>query len=132
MNYNAYGQGGVPTPGLGHVVLTAPQVSIPNGWVYSTSVVDKAGHAPSSGYLFRVCPVLRHLANQQFSASTAPFQSCLTKLGSIFHTSVSYQPASRFWPLQWAETGIFLGRASPVRADRLVATTQIRVSRGAP
>jgi hypothetical protein len=111
MNYNVYSQSGVPTPGLGHVMLTAPQVSIPNGWVYSTTVVDKAGHAPSSHYLFQVCPVLKHFANQQFSASTAPFQACIAALTSTFRTMVTYQPASRFWPFQWAEMGIFLAAA---------------------
>jgi hypothetical protein len=25
--------------------------------------------------------------------------------------TVTYQPASRFWPLQWAETGIFMALA---------------------
>ena len=27
------------------------------------------------------------------------------------HTVVTYQPASRFWPFQWAEMGIFLAAA---------------------
>ncbi|HTX01443.1 MAG TPA: hypothetical protein VMD59_21845 [Acidimicrobiales bacterium] len=27
------------------------------------------------------------------------------------HTVVTYQPGSRFWPLQWAEMGIYLAAA---------------------
>ena len=110
MNFNAYIQSGVPTPGVGQVVLTAPQVNVPNGWVYSTTAVDKAGHAPTSHYLFQACPVLKQFSKPQ-GPSAAQLQACLTRLTSTFHTVVAYQPASRFWPFQWAEMGIFLAAA---------------------
>jgi hypothetical protein len=32
--------------------------------------------------------------------------SCLERLG--FREAIAYEPASRYWPLQWIETGIFL------------------------
>lgn len=35
---------------------------------------------------------------------------CLTRYD--LHESVTYQPASNYWPLQWYETGIFLGLAA--------------------
>ena len=110
MNFNAYIQSGVSTLLVGQVVLTAPRVSVPNGWVYSTTAVDKAGHAPTSHYLFQACPVLKQFANPQTS-SAAPLQACITRLTSTFHTVLAYQPASRFWPFQWAEMGIFLAGA---------------------
>jgi hypothetical protein len=109
MNFNAYIQSGVPTPGVGQVVLTAPQVNVPNGWVYSTTAVDKAGHAPTSHYLFQACPVLKQFSKPQ--ASAAQLQACITRLTSTFHTLVAYQPPSRFWSFQWAEMGIFLAGA---------------------
>ena len=109
MDFNAYIQSGVPTPGVGQVVLTAPQVNVPNGWVYSTTVVDKAGHAPTSHYLFQACPVLKQFSKPQ--ASAAQLQACITRLTSTFHTVVAYQPARRFWSFQWAEMGIFLAAA---------------------
>jgi hypothetical protein len=92
---------------VGQVVLTAPQVSVPNGWVYSTTVVNKAGHAPTSHYLFQACPVLKQLSRPQ-PPSAAPLQACITRLTSTFHTVLAYQPPSRFWSFQWAEMGIFL------------------------
>ena len=107
MNFNAYIQGGTPTPAVGQVALTAPHVSVPNGWVYSTTAVDKSGHAATSHYLFQACPVLRQLSKPQ-GPSAAQLQACLTRLTSSFHTVLAYQPASRFWPFQWAETGLFL------------------------
>jgi hypothetical protein len=109
MNYNAYIQSGVPTPGVGQVVLTAPRVEVPNGWVYSTAVANNAGHAPTSHYLFQACPVLKQFSKPQ--ASATQLQACITRLSSTFHTVVAYQPASRFWPFQWAEMGIFLAAA---------------------
>ena len=38
-------------------------------------------------------------------------QACVSKLSATFHTVVTHQPASRFWPFQWAEMGIFLAAA---------------------
>jgi hypothetical protein len=90
MNFNAYIQSSVPTPGVGQVVLTAPPGNVPNGWVYSTTAVDKAGHAPTSHYLFRACPVLKQLSKPQ-PPSAAQLQACLTRLTSTFHTVVAYQ-----------------------------------------
>ena len=110
MNYNAPVQNGVPTPGVGQAVLTAPQVSVPNGWVYSTTAVDKAGHAPTSHYLLQACPALKQLSKPQ-PPSAEQLQACITRLTSTFHTVVAYQPASRFWPFQWAEMGVFLAAA---------------------
>jgi hypothetical protein len=110
MNFNAYMQSGVRTPAVGEAVLTAPQVNVPNGWVYSTSAVDRAGHLATSRYLLQTCPALNQLPNSK-ATSPAPLQSCLTRLASTFHTVVAYQPPSRFWPFQWAEMGIFLAAA---------------------
>jgi hypothetical protein len=39
-------------------------------------------------------------------------QDCLTNVSARFHEVVSYQPASRFWELQWLESAIFLGVAA--------------------
>jgi hypothetical protein len=39
------------------------------------------------------------------------FNNCVDKRSKTLHTLVTYQPASRFWPFQWAETGDFLGAA---------------------
>jgi hypothetical protein len=99
------------------VALTPSPVDVPNGWVYSTAVLDKAGHAPTSQYLLHACPVLARLSKQLAASGGAPpadgsgpaqFQGCIKTLSATFRTVVSYQPANRFWPFQWAETGIFL------------------------
>ena len=108
---------GVAAPGVGEVVLTPPRVNVPNGWVYSTAAVDKAGHAPTDHELFQACPVLKQVSEQLAAGrtpagpSTAQVHACAAKLSTTFHTVLTYQPASRFWPFQWAEMGIFLAAA---------------------
>jgi hypothetical protein len=32
----------------------------------------------------------------------------VTTLAKTFHQTVVYQPASRYWPFQWAELGLFV------------------------
>jgi len=101
------------------VVLNPPHVDVPNGWVYSTAVLDKAGHAPTSPYMLHACPVLDQVSEQLAASGGLPtsgggpaqFHGCINKLSATFHTVVTYQPAGRFWPFQWAEMGIFLAAA---------------------
>ena len=112
----------------GIVSLTPPTVGIPNGWVYSTAVVNKAGVSPTSQYLLHTCPFLEQIVNAgpggppatvsvggSQRAGALPrrtgFEACLQRLSATYHTIVTYQPPSRFWPFQWAEMGIFLAGA---------------------
>jgi hypothetical protein len=41
---------------------------------------------------------------------------CVARVGVRFHELVSYQPASRYWPLQWYELAIFLAAAIALAA----------------
>lgn len=38
-------------------------------------------------------------------------QECGARLSAGYHEAVSYQPATRYWPLQWYELVIFLAAA---------------------
>ena len=41
-----------------------------------------------------------------------PGQSCLTAIGRLhLQQIVTYQPGSRYWPPQWAETSLYLALA---------------------
>jgi hypothetical protein len=84
-------------------------VSMPGAWILSDNTVNAAGHQVLGSTLFGLCPVT-------FSggATKIPPDSCfiqhLNQLG--YNRSVlTYQPASRFWPLQWVETGILTAAA---------------------
>jgi hypothetical protein len=76
-------------------------VSLPNDWVYSVKIADRAGHAPTTPFLNRACPL----------GNYGPLHpaDCTARLATKFHQLVMYQPGSRYWPIQWYELAIFLG-----------------------
>lgn len=74
---------------------------LPGDWVYSSQIVDKAGHAPTTAFLDHACPVT-------LGSAQVNYAHCATNLGASFHELITYQPESRFWTFQWYETAIFL------------------------
>ncbi len=76
---------------------------IPHAWVYSTRIVGGGGHTLTPSVVTNTCPDLLRPYSGQASLS-----ACATKLGAAYHAVVTYQPASRYWPLQWCETGSFV------------------------
>jgi hypothetical protein len=70
----------------------------PGSWILSSSPVNAAGRPDT------LTPAA--CAKPPVLSSPAEFASCLDHQG--FREAVSYQPASRYWPLQWIETGIYL------------------------
>jgi hypothetical protein len=75
--------------------------SEPGAWVVTQHTVNAAGqpaHAPAS--------VIRCLLKPSGPAGLRP---CLARLAALgYRQRISYQPSSRFWPLQWAETVSYL------------------------
>jgi hypothetical protein len=96
---------------LSGIGFTAPFAK-PGAWVLSDIVVTPSGaQAPhtivtSSGVEFTVLPK----ACIPRAGSAIPLAlGCRSVLAAMhLRQSVTYQPASRFWPLQWIETGIYL------------------------
>ena len=41
----------------------------------------------------------------------AATHDCVARVAAAYHEVVTYQPASRYWPLQWFELGVFLAAA---------------------
>jgi hypothetical protein len=72
-----------------------------DAWVYSAQIVDRAGHTPTTSFLSRACPL----------GNYGPLnpRDCTARLAATFHQLVTYQPGSRYWPMQWSELAIFLG-----------------------
>lgn len=128
----------VSVDGFGHAnggpntLFLAPP-NLPNAWVYSTQIVDKAGQALTTQFLKSACPLLftpQSLGTPagganasaglsgSYSSHAVPspgvqkaFQDCVAKVGATFHEVVTYQPASRYWAFQACETAIFVGLA---------------------
>jgi hypothetical protein len=72
----------------------------PEAWIRSSGAADAAGH-PVSAVVPSAC------APAASSGGPGPaLANCLTSRG--IRIAVTYQPASRYWPFQWTETGIYL------------------------
>ena len=71
----------------------------PEAWIRSSGAADAAGHPVST--------VPSACTPAASSGGPGPaFAKCLTSQG--IRIAVAYQPASRYWPLQCTETGIYL------------------------
>jgi len=100
--------------------------NIPGAWIVSVRIEDKAGRALTPQLTSSVCPGIG--GGSQRGGSFNPLGSgsshqrapadaqqnldnCADKIGKTFHEVVTYQPASRYWPLQWYELAIYLAAA---------------------
>jgi hypothetical protein len=80
-------------------------------WVLSNKTVSPSGH------------VFTGPATGACTGTSSP-QHCNSYLNSLhLRQLVSYQPASRFWPLQWLETAVYLVLAAGLA---VLCTLQIR------
>jgi hypothetical protein len=85
--------------GAGQITVAA-KVSRPGAWILANQTVTAAGH-PFTGPAPATC-----------ASASGSFQSCQGALGRLhLRQLVTYQPASRYWAFQWAETAIFLALA---------------------
>ncbi len=87
----------------GNVTVAVPE---PGAWVTSQHTVNAAGQPVKAPSWILNCP----------GASPGhQDQACYARLARLgYRQQVSYQPASRFWPLQATETGIYLALAAAV------------------
>lgn len=103
----------------GVTTVAAPAIDIPGGWELSRRIADDGGHAPAAAFVNRVCG---HLlppggagANRRLVDPRTPLphsiHDCVGQVAARFHEVVTYQPASHYWGLQWAETGVFVALA---------------------
>lgn len=79
-------------------------------WVLQNRTVDAGGRAvPTLPSWFGQCLPPPSMDGPR-SGQPPMLESCLQRLSDLgYQQEVVYQPASRFWRLQWAETGVFLG-----------------------
>jgi hypothetical protein len=73
----------------------------PGAWILSSGAINAAGQPVSN------LPAACQAAISGLKP-TSPSQ-CMESRG--FREAITYEPASRYWPLQWIETGIFLALA---------------------
>jgi hypothetical protein len=123
-----YGSSGTlfSPPGAANLQPTTP--NIPNAWITSSRIIDHSGHPLTTSILNTMCPGIgggsggagpSTGAGLGGGSSRSPvpanvqqaLQDCVSKVGTTFHQVVSYQPASRYWPLQWYELAIYVAAA---------------------
>ncbi len=97
-------------PKLVSVVAAPPP--IPNAWMVSAALVDRARHvlntAELHALLVRTCPTVA----ASLTHKGGPSPHCQAALSRYMQQLVTYQPPSHYWPLQALETGIFLAAGS--------------------
>jgi ABC-2 family transporter protein len=83
----------------------------PGAWVLSDIIITPSGAQPSDVIMTSAGPEFTTLP--RVCIPTPGYRlnplGCRKTLAAMhLRQSVTYQPASRFWPLQWIETGIYL------------------------
>jgi len=93
--FNAYQNNGLMISSPGNQMTVVGDFSKPGAWVLSNETITQSGN------------VFTGPATSACQSGTA--NACSNWLNSLhLRQSVSYQPASQFWPLQFIETGIYL------------------------
>ena len=82
-----------------------PDVPEPGAWITHEQLTDTAGHAAAMPSWAPTC-----FGNGPGS------QACLERMHRLYEVVVSYQPAGRFWTLQFWELGIYLALAVALAA----------------
>ena len=96
---------GVELTGPGRPVRVTATTGQRGDWILSNQTVDASGRVVPVPTWFGDC-----LPAPGEAAGKGALRACLTKLGDLgYRQRVVYQPADRFWALQWAETALFLG-----------------------
>jgi ABC-type transport system involved in multi-copper enzyme maturation permease subunit len=113
-NANTANQIMIQSPG--NTMTLQGSYSRPGAWILSNQTITPAGKVfagPATGACL---------------SSTAPPQQCSNWLNSLhLRQLISYQPASRYWPLQWLEMAIYVVLAAGLS---LVCLWQVRRRRG--
>ena len=98
---------------------------LPDAWVTSIGIVNGKGDGLTGRVLAGDCPGIGRGAGggivNPFAGGSghgpAPqgvadaMHGCVARIAATYHEVVTYQPASRYWPLQWYELGVFLAAA---------------------
>lgn len=97
-----------PANGGGKWQLTV-NLHQPDAWVLGQRTVDGSGATVEPPQWVNEC---MGRPGTQRSGSDQQVQSCFARLDHLgYRQQVTYQPADRFWTIQWRETGLLAGLA---------------------
>jgi hypothetical protein len=81
-------------------------IGSPDAWTVSQATVDPSGRVLDAAPAW----LADCLPEPGRDRDKGTLRGCLDRLDSLgYRQQVVYQPADRFWRLQWTETGLFLG-----------------------
>jgi hypothetical protein len=97
----------IATADLAYGTLTADVVpGQPDAWIFSSQALNRAGQPVSA--IPAACNNANPSGEKGGTTALTPAQ-CMQSQG--YREAISYVPTSRYWPLQWTETAIFLALA---------------------
>ena len=111
-----YGSSGF-LPLMPAATLQPAAPDLPNAWITSIAVVNGRGTGLSASELAATCPDVGNRAAGGGGHVQAPpgvvnaTRECVSRLATTYHEVLTYQPASRYWPLQGRELCVFLAVA---------------------
>ena len=98
---------GIFAADLAYGSLTADVVpGHPDAWILSSQALNPAGQPVTT--IPAACSSVSYPGQKGGASALTPAQ-CMQSHG--YREAISYLPTSRYWPLQWTETGIFLALA---------------------
>jgi hypothetical protein len=119
-----YGSSGfLPVALMSRPALQPSAPNLPNAWITSIAIVDQRGNGLTGSELHTTCPGIGGGAAasaprsggsghvQAPQGAVTAMHDCVARIAATYHEVVTYQPASRYWPLQWYELGVFLAAA---------------------
>ena len=105
----------------GTITITAHMT--PGAWILSNQTVDSHGRAASLPSWFSECLPGPPAAGQPGDKAVVQdpgkgtMDACLARLTDEgYRQHLVYQPRGHFWPLQWAETGLYLAASGLLAA----------------
>jgi hypothetical protein len=112
---------GFRSDGPGSPVQVMLTLGTTGDWLLSNQTVDASGHAAVLPSWFDDClprpPSGSSSVKEKPADGRSNLEACFTRLNTEgYRQHMTYQPASRFWALQWAETGLFLGLSALLAA----------------
>jgi hypothetical protein len=100
----------------GQPILVAKGSAPNNAWELSSHLVTKSGQRATSSqlaaFVHQYCPNIGAppppgAKGVGKAADIGTFDACRSQAAKLFNVAVTYQPANRYWPLQWMELGFF-------------------------
>lgn len=117
---SGYGSSGfLPVALMSEPTLEPTAPNLPNAWITSVAIVNRRGNGLTRSVLRETCPGIGggspgaggsgHVQAPQSVVNS--MHACVARVAATYHEVVTYQPASRYWPLQWCDLCVFLAAA---------------------